>query len=85
VRPATGLELGTDICEALGIDPSTVHTVRLDISVDDVAKVTTIGYAQPRYPVRQVLHEYTVVKRAGWAPPWPPPKLGDIYYKGGGL
>ena len=77
---STGAEIGSAVCDALGIDKNTIHTVRLDLAVGEVAELTTIGYVQ-RFDVSEVMRHYAVVKRAGWPPPLAPPQLGDVYYK----
>lgn len=75
----TGNELGQEVCRALGIDENMVHTVELRLRVNEVAEVTTVGYVKGY--ISEELRHYTVVKRAGWAPPWPPPRLGEVYYR----
>ena len=37
-------ELGEHICELLGIDSSLVKSIRLDLSVGDVARLSLWGY-----------------------------------------
>ena len=72
----TGNELGIQVCEALGLDPNTIHTVQLRMNVYEVAELTTIGYVHGG-PCDDVgldeLHRYFLVERADWPPPQGPP------------
>jgi hypothetical protein len=81
VTVQTGNEIGSAICDALGLNANLIHTIRIEMTVGEVAEVTTIGYADPKRSVAKIMRHYTVVKRAGWPPPWPAPRLGDVYYK----
>ena len=81
---ATGNTLGTAICEAIGIDPTTVHTMTLDMNVTRAARLTTIGFVDTDAVdgIAEAVRCYTLAPRADWPAPWPPPRLGDVYYKG---
>jgi hypothetical protein len=89
----TGNQLGVAICDALGIDAATIHTIRMEMTVGEVAELTTIGFVDPKRSISDIVRKYAIVPRAGWPAPWRPPlrrpapwastrpRLGEVYYK----
>lgn len=58
----SGRELGTKICEALGLDPNKVSKVTLECSADDVAKVTVHSavYEEEAKEVSEIMTQYAL-------------------------